>query len=44
MMSYDKLMLAQQAKEVGFQRDTLEKALRLVEILKFFECRYVVYG
>jgi len=37
MMRYDKLVLARQAKELGFQRDTLEKALRLVEVLKFFE-------
>ena len=37
MLSYDKLVLARQAKELGFQRDTFEKALRLVEVLKFFE-------
>ncbi len=36
-MPYDKLMLTKQAKTLGFQRDTLEKALRLVDILKFFE-------
>ena len=36
-MPYDKLTLTKQAKTLGFQRDTLEKALRLVDILKFFE-------
>jgi len=35
MPKYDKQSLALQAKELGFTRNTLEKAFRLVEILRF---------
>lgn len=36
MPMYDKLSLAQKAKELGVVRDTLEKVLRLQEVLRFF--------
>lgn len=36
MQLYDKNVLERIAVESGFQRDTLEKVLRLKEILKFF--------
>lgn len=35
MPAYNKQALSNQAKELGFVRDTLEKVYRLVEILKF---------
>lgn len=37
MPEWNKLLLAKQAKELGFVRDTYEKVCRLTEILKFFE-------
>lgn len=35
MSDYDKRKLGKQAQELGFIRDTLEKVLRLSEILKY---------
>jgi len=35
MSAYNKQILSTQAQELGFVRDTLEKMLRLAEILKF---------
>ena len=37
MPIYDKTELARKAKELSVVRDTLEKVLRLCEILKFFD-------
>jgi predicted nucleotidyltransferase component of viral defense system len=37
MATYNKQTLAAQAKELGFVRDTLEKVVRLTDILKFME-------
>lgn len=37
MAAYNKKTLAAQAKELGFVRDTLEKVVRLADILKFME-------
>ena len=37
MMSFDRISLGRQAKELGFVRDTFEKVCRLIDILKFFE-------
>ena len=37
MAIYSKQKLAEQANEIGFVRDTLEKVFRLTEILKFME-------
>lgn len=37
MATYSKKTLATQAKELGFVRDTLEKVVRLADILKFME-------
>jgi predicted nucleotidyltransferase component of viral defense system len=37
MATYNKKTLAAQAKELGFVRDTLEKVVRLADILKFME-------
>ena len=37
MMQWDRLTLGRMAKELGFQRDTLEKVCRLAEVLKFIE-------
>ncbi len=36
MMSFDRISLGRQAKELGFVRDTFEKVCRLIDILKFF--------
>ena len=35
MPDYDKRKLGEQAKELGFIRDTLEKVCRLIEVLKY---------
>jgi predicted nucleotidyltransferase component of viral defense system len=37
MATYDKQILAAQARELGFVRDTFEKVIRLTGILKFME-------
>ncbi len=37
MAEWNKMLLGQQAKELGFVRDTYEKVCRLTEILLFFE-------
>jgi predicted nucleotidyltransferase component of viral defense system len=37
MATYNKQKLAQQADEIGFVRDTLEKVFRLTEILRFMD-------
>ena len=37
MMQWDRLTLGRMAKELGFVRDTLEKAWRLADILRFME-------
>jgi hypothetical protein len=37
MTSYDKATLGAQAAELGFIRDTLEKVLRLAEVLGFID-------
>lgn len=36
MLEYNRVQLSREAKKHGFIRDTFEKALRLKEILKFF--------
>ena len=37
MIEYNKAQLGRMAQENGFVRDTLEKVLRLTEILKFID-------
>ncbi|MCF8009210.1 MAG: nucleotidyl transferase AbiEii/AbiGii toxin family protein [Halanaerobiales bacterium] len=36
MSNYDKVYLGRKAKSLGFIRDTLEKVLRLADILEYF--------
>ena len=39
MPSYNKQSLAEKAKELSVVRDTLEKVMRLIDILAFFAAR-----
>jgi len=41
-MSFDRISLGRQAKELGFVRDTFEKVCRLIDILKFFESDFLL--
>ena len=38
MVEYSKVQLGRMAKQYGFVRDTLEKVIRLKEILTYFKC------
>ena len=37
MMQFDRMTLGNQARELGFVRDTFEKVCRLADILTFFQ-------
>ena len=44
MPTYDKIYLANRAKELSVVRDTFEKVLRFCDILRFFDSKLALKG